>query len=235
MSQSADPENETHDAAERAYRAVLAMIVGGEAAEGTWLRETTLAEQVGVSRTPVRQALNRLAAEGAVELRPHRGAQVVSFSPEEMDSLFDLRARFEPLAARLAVDRLTPEHIEELAELAAQMESLVEAGDPDPQEMARLNNEFHAVFIREAGNRHLTIAIQTVIRPVFVARTFQTYSRHALERSMRHHAELIEAARLRDGEWAEAVMRAHILAARHASEGEPEHGPAADDLRRGDT
>ncbi|WP_161958465.1 GntR family transcriptional regulator [Ornithinimicrobium cavernae] len=229
MTEPAGVESEAQDAAERAYRAVLALIVTGEASEGTWLRETTLAEQIGVSRTPVRQALNRLAAEGAVELRPHRGAQVASFSPEEMASLYDLRARFEPLAARLAVERLSAQDVEELVGLAAQMEALVGAGEPDPAELARLNDQFHAVFIREAGNRHLTLAIQTVTRPVFVARTFQTYSRHALERSMRHHAELVDAARLRDGEWAEAIMRAHILAARHASDEQtPQH-------TRGDT
>jgi len=228
----APEDQDAPDAAERAYRAVLAMILTGEVAEGSWLREVTLAEQIGVSRTPVRQALNRLAAEGAVELRPHRGAQVVSFSPEDMDSLFDLRARFEPLAAQLAVPRLTAEHLEELAELAGQMEALVEAGRPDPGEIARLNNAFHAVFIREAGNRHLTLAIQAISRPVFVARTFQTYSPHALERSMRHHAELIDAARLGDGAWAESIMRAHILAARHAP-GDTRH--TTDTPRQGET
>lgn len=208
---------EVHDAAERAYRAVLSMIVKGEVAEGSWLRETSLAEQIGVSRTPVRQALNRLAAEGAVELKPHRGAQVVSISPEEVDSLYDLRAQFEPLATKLAVPRMQPEHLEELADLAEQMEALVAEPQTDAQEMTRLNNAFHAVFIREASNRHLAMAIQAVTRPVYVARTFQTYSRHGLERSMRHHAELIDAARHGDGDWAEAVMRAHILSARHAS------------------
>lgn len=83
--------------------------------------------------------------------------------------------------------------------------------------MTRLNNAFHAVFIREANNRHLALAIKTLTRPVSVVRTFQAYSTRGLERSMRHHAELVEAARLGDGEWAEAVMRAHILSARHAS------------------
>lgn len=212
---SAHPEGQ--DAAERAYRAILAMILDGEVAEGSWLRETTLAEQVGVSRTPVRQALNRLAAEGAVDLQPHRGAQVVSMSPEEVDSLYDLRAQFEPLATRLAVGRLQPEHLDELADLADQMETLVAGGRVDAQEMTRLNNAFHAVFIREANNRHLEMAIKAMTRPLFVARTFQNYSARGMERSMHHHAELIDAARLGDGEWAEAVMRAHILSARHSS------------------
>lgn len=216
MSDIEDGAAEGRDAAERAYRAVSAMILSGEVVEGDWLREVALAEQIGVSRTPIREALSRLAAEGAVVMHPRRGAQLVSLSDEEMESLFDLRVRFEPLAAKLAVPRLAAEEIAELVTLSEQMEELLDATPPDWQEMTRLNNEFHAVFIRHAGNRHLSLAIQTVIRPVVVARTFQTYSPHALERSMRHHAELIDAARAGDGDWAEAVMRAHILAARHA-------------------
>lgn len=192
------------------------MITTGEVPKGSWLRETTLATQIGVSRTPVRQALNRLAAEGAIELIPNRGAQVVSLSSEDIDALYELRARFEPLAAELAVDRLTEEHLLQLEDLHEQMNELAQDEDHDSRRMSQLNNEFHAIFIREAGNRHLTMAMQAMVRPAMVARSFHLYDSHALARSMRHHAELIEAARVRDGEWAEAIMRAHILAARHA-------------------
>lgn len=206
----------TGAAAERAYQGVMQLVLDGEAAEGSWLREQSLAEFLGVSRTPVRQALNRLAAEGVVDLVPNRGAQVTSFSEEDAEALFNLRARVEPLAVRLAVPRLTAERLDELADLASRMESLL-AQDPfKPHEMSRLNNEFHAVFLEEAGNRHLTIAMQAVVRPVFVTRTFQRYNTASLQRSMQHHAELIQAARLGDEDWAEAIMRAHILAARHA-------------------
>lgn len=206
------------DASERAYQAVLQMILDGEAPVGSWLREQTLAEQIGVSRTPVRQALNRLAAEGAIELVPNRGAQVVSFSDEDVEALFDLRARFEPLAVRLAVPQLTEERIAELADLATRMEALLDRRPLDTHQMSRLNNAFHGIFLAEAGNRHLTAAMQAVVRPALVTLTFQKYSERALRLSMHHHAELVEAARARDPEWAEAVMRAHILAARHAGE-----------------
>lgn len=196
---------------------MLAMILEGDVVEGEWLRETLLAEQIGVSRTPIREAIKRLAAEGALEVHPRRGAQVVSLTNEETGSLFELRARFEPLAVRLSVPRLTDEQLAVLADLGDRMEALGRAKRPDWPEMSRLNNDFHAVFIRNTGNRHLTLAIQTVIRPVLVARTFQTYSPAALERSMRHHAELVDAARIGDADWAEAVMRAHILAAQHTA------------------
>lgn len=213
---SARSSSAVEDAAERVYRAVVDGIISGQMPEGTWLREASLAQQIGVSRTPVREALNQLAAEGAVKLWPHRGAQVVSISDEERDSLLDLRIRFEAEAVRLAVHRMTPEHIAELEHWHELMLACLSDSEPDPQELTRLNNEFHAVFIRECGNRHLAIALQAVSRPILVAQAFRTYSPRALERSMRHHGELILAARAGDGEWAGAIMSAHILAARHA-------------------
>lgn len=217
MSTTAGNAGEWGDAAERAYRTVLSMILLREVTEGEWLREANIAERIGLSRTPVREAFKRLAVEGAVELHPSRGVKVVSLSADEVDSLLDLRVRFEPLAVKLAVSRLAPAQIAELEALCTQITSLLKVDALDWQELPRLNNEFHTIFIQNCGNRHLALAIQTVVRPVIVARTFQTYSRHGLERSMRHHAELVDAVRAGDGDWAKAVMKSHILAARRAT------------------
>lgn len=215
---SATQNDAGSDAVERAYQAVTEMVIAGNTPDGGWLREQSLAEAIGVSRTPIRQALNRLAAEGVVVLEPNRGARLITFSQEDVDSLYDLRARIEPLAAGLAVPRLTADDIEQLADLAARMEGLLDAPTLDSHEMSRLNNEFHEIFLSNAGNRHLTLAMQAVRRPAIVTRTFRKYTVRGLERSMQHHAELVDAARAGDGDWAEALMRAHILAARHAGD-----------------
>jgi DNA-binding GntR family transcriptional regulator len=204
------------DSSERAYAALFARISDGEIRAGDRLFEQSLAQDLGVSRTPVRDALKRLAAEGLVDIEPHRGAQVVSLTPEDVASLYAMRAQFEPVAARLAVPTMSDADVEHLGDLAAQMERIVADGD-DAGGLTSLNNAFHAVFVDRAGNRHLSIALQALFRPAVVTRTFRTYDRRALERSMQHHAELVEAAAARDGEWAEAVMRAHILSARHAT------------------
>lgn len=127
-----------------------------------------------------------------------------------------MRAEFEPVAARLAVPGMSEEDVARLGDLAGQMERIVDGG-ADAGGLTALNNEFHAVFVERSGNRHLSIALQALFRPAVVTRTFRTYDRRALERSMQHHAELVEAAAARDGQWAEAVMRAHILSARHAT------------------
>lgn len=213
------------DASERAYTALLSRISAGEISAGERLFEQSLAEAIGVSRTPVRDALKRLAAEGLVDIHPHRGAQVVSFTPEDVTALYAMRAEFEPVAARLAVPEMTDTDVARLAELSARMEQIVEEG-ADPGGLTTLNNEFHAVFVEGSGNRHLAIALQALFRPAVVTRTFRQYDPRALQRSMQHHAELVEAAAARDGEWAEAVMRAHILSARHATS--PHRDPTED-------
>jgi DNA-binding GntR family transcriptional regulator len=217
-------EHSSADASERAYTALLGRISAGELSAGERLLEQSLAEAIGVSRTPVRDALRRLAAEGMVDIHPNRGAQVVSFTPEDVAALYAMRAEFEPVAARLSVPLLTDDDRRRLAVLAAQMEAVVDEGR-DPGELTTLNNAFHAVFVDGAGNRHLAIALQALFRPAVVTRTFRRYDERALRRSMQHHAELVEAAEARDGQWAEAVMRAHILSARHATHADPPEDP----------
>ena len=198
-----------------AYARIRELIASGELGPGDWLREAALASRFGVSRTPIREALNRLAAEGIVELSRNKGAQVVSFSGKDVADLYDVRAGFEPHAALLAVPRLSDADVDRLAELAAAMEEA--AGSGSLEGLSALNKEFHEIFVQRCGNRHFAAALQTLMRPAVVAHTFHKYSPEALQRSMSHHAELVAAARARDGEWAEAVMRTHILAARNAA------------------
>lgn len=203
-------------AANTAYHATLELILRGDVQEGERLREQSLAEIAGVSRTPVRQALNRLAAEGVVRLSRNRGAEVVSLTDEDTLALLEVRARFEPYAAALAVPRFTEGDLSHLTQVNDRMRTLVDSDDPQPIELSRLNNAFHAVFVQRCGNRHLSAAIHSLLMPATVARTFSRYSPGALQRSIQHHDEMVDAARAGDPSWAESVMRTHILAARHA-------------------
>ncbi|WP_109474686.1 GntR family transcriptional regulator [Ornithinimicrobium cavernae] len=209
-------EPATGDVSDRVYAELLTRISEGEFAAGERLFEQALARQLGVSRTPVRDALKRLSAEGLVDTTPNKGAQVVSFTAEDTAALYELRAQFEPVACRLAVPRLGEEDLAELEDLDARMQAIV-AGGHDPAELTGLNNAFHAIFVERCGNRHLAIALQALFRPAIVTRTFRQYDPRSLERSMQAHQQLVEAARAGDGEWAEAVMRSHILSTRHVT------------------
>lgn len=204
------------DAAGQAYVLLSEEIAAGEIAPGTRLKESALAESLGFSRTPVREALRRLAADGLVVVSPNRGAQVVSYTAEEIDAFFSVRVILEPQAAALAVPQFPDDQIDELEDLAVRMAALV-AGTPDMHLLGDLNREFHDRFLHGSGNRALSSAVKAVVRPAVVYRTFHRYSAEQLQRSMAHHLELVAAVRARDAEWAESVMRTHLLAARHAA------------------
>lgn len=203
------------DAAHTAYDTILRMILTGELEGGQRLGEQNLATRVGVSRTPVRQALSRLAAEGLVSVQPNRSATVVRFTDEDIAGILDLRAQLESKAAGLAVPNLDGDKVRRLDELAHGILCLID-GDFDTVELSALNNEFHSIFSQNCGNRHLASTLRTLVRPVMVIRTFDSYTPEALRRSAWHHIEMVDAVRAGDGEWVESVMRSHIRAARYA-------------------
>lgn len=204
------------DAAGQAYRLLSERIAAGEITPGMRLKESALAESLGFSRTPVREALRLLAADGLVVVSPNRGAQLVSYTADEIEAFFSVRVILEPKATVLAVPRFNDDDIDELDDLASRMAALV-SGDKDMHLLGQLNRDFHDRFLHGSGNRALASAVSAVVRPAVVYRTFHRYSAEQLHRSMAHHLELVAATRARDPEWAESVMRTHLLAARRAA------------------
>lgn len=198
----------------RVYDAIRTMIASGEFHGGEPLRERKLAERVGASRTPVREALKRLAAEGIVELRPNKGAQLVAISPEEAQAVFDVRCLLEPYLASRAATRVNEEQIRAMQELVAAMEETVASDGARLEELAALNNAFHGQIIRAADARLAADALALAMRPPLVQRTFHRYTAEQLRRSQQHHRELLAAMQARSPRWAEAVMRSHIESAR---------------------
>ena len=128
----------------RTAAAVRELILHGELPPGARLGEVELAERLGVSRTPVREALSRLAAERLVEIVPNRGARVASWTVEEMEGVFDLRAALEPRLTAFAVPRAGPSDADALDDLAGRMSQV---GTPGPGQdldaVVPLNRQFH--------------------------------------------------------------------------------------------
>jgi DNA-binding GntR family transcriptional regulator len=202
-------------AVDRAYEVIREGILTGEHEQGARLREEELADAIGVSRTPVREALRRLTADGLVELGNNRGAQVVSYTDEDLAEIFELRALLESHAHGLAAELIDAAAIEHLRELAEAMEELGEQQTARSRDrIAELNREFHATIVHAAGSTRLEALLHQVVQVPLVHRTFHRYSPEALRRSFDHHRELIAALDARDGAWAEAVMRSHVHAAR---------------------
>lgn len=204
-------------ASERATGGLRRAILAGELPAGRRLGEVALAERLGVSRTPVREALSRLAAEGLVELTPRRGARVASFSAEELESIFAVRAALEPLGAARAAERATPADVEGLQALA---EEMLAVGHPGPgqhlETLVGLNQAFHGQLLEIANQPPLTLALAGVMHAPVVLRNFHAYDPDSLRRSLGHHEELVAAIGAADAQWASAVMVSHVANARVA-------------------
>jgi DNA-binding GntR family transcriptional regulator len=200
---------------ERALGALRETILRGELPAGARLGEAELASRLGTSRTPVREALSRLAAEGLVELVPNRGARVASWSVAELEGVFELRTLLEPELTALAVPHASAADADALDELAHRMFEVGEPGpDQDLDALVPLNRAFHDRLVGLAGHPALAAALAAAVHPPIVARNFQTYDGASLRRSLRHHLEIAAAVRVGDPEWARAVMTAHIRNAR---------------------
>ncbi len=214
-------ESDAGHAADHAYRLIRDEILAGRRAGGEWLRESEMAEWTGVSRTPVREALRRLTAEGLVRYERHRGVQVQNWSVRDMDEIFSLRSVLEPWGCRLAALSGTVD-IAELDDLAHRMDAQAPDGRPaDVDKLTELNNTFHRTVLAGADNTRLSTVISSVIQLPLVWRTFSRYTPDALRRSLAHHHELVAALAARDPDWAESVMRSHVRAAWHTIRANP--------------
>lgn len=202
-------------ASERAAGAVRELILHGELVAGSRLGEAELAERLGVSRTPVREALTRLAAEGLVEIAPNRGARVISWTAAELQDVFDLRSALEPRLAEQAVPRATTDDVTVLDQLAREMAGLGAPGpDQDLDAVVSRNSAFHARLVAVAGQPAMADALAKAVHAPIVLRNFHTYDEASLRRSLAHHLEIVAAVRAGDPVWARAVMTAHIHNAR---------------------
>jgi DNA-binding GntR family transcriptional regulator len=196
-----------------AYASIRGAILAGVFGPDQRLPEDELAAMAGVSRTPVREALRMLEAEGLVIFEPRRGARVTTHSNRELHDLYELRALLEGYGAGLAAERISNEDLEQISGLAQQMSAIVDQPE-SADEMTRLNGEFHRTIAVAAQNNHLANMVATVTNVPLIFLTFQQYSVDRMRASVRQHAELVQALRARDRQWAEAIMRTHILAAR---------------------
>jgi DNA-binding GntR family transcriptional regulator len=202
-------------AAERAYLIARKGILHGQYAAGSRLTEHHLTQATGVSRTPVREALRRLHAEGFVQFEPNHGAVVAAQGPEDAEEIFELRALLEPISAGRAAMHAAPATVEQLRSLARQQ--LLVSTQRGPQQLTRigdLNDRFHRLIQCAAESRRLAKTLAGLIEAPLILRTFGQYSSDELRRSANQHMELVEAIEAHDAPWAESVMRAHILAGR---------------------
>lgn len=203
-------------ASENVYQLVRDGILSGQFAEGQRLREAELSATFGVSRTPIREALRRLVAEGLLVGEPHKGVLIATLSEEEVQELFTLRALLEGFAAGRAAERITDEGMAQLLGLEAEMESIIGDADAgqDLRPVVELNTEFHELVFSFSANVQLISFIKILNHMPIAERTFRRYTEEGVRRSLACHKQILAALEARDPEWAEAAMRNHILSGR---------------------
>lgn len=193
---------------QRVYDHLRTEILDGRLEPGAELIEVALAEQLGVSRGPLREAISRLAAEGLVTVSPRRGAVVRSLSKEEFLELYQVREALERMAVQLAVPRLTDEQFAELAALNAEMAA--HAAGNEVESFFEANLAFHARLLEASGNRKLEELYRQLLGQLGRYRLRSLTLRGNLKRSVSEHKAILRAARRGDAERAAQLMAEHI-------------------------
>ena len=187
------------------------MIISGELPAGTRIGQHQVAEMLHVSPTPVREAIRQLTTEGYFESAPHMGARVADpLHGADLDEVYGLRATLEGLLAREAAARIAPGNLQHLRQLCADFAAAVDAGD---RRAARLlNYQLHHV-VWQAAEQPLTLGMVESLWAKFPQVLGRVPERGV--RSREEHASLMSALESRDGDAAEAAVRAHVASGRH--------------------
>ena len=202
-------------ASERVYLALRQRIVSGQLKDGCRLVETRLAARFNVSRTPVREAVKRLTADGLVAPDALKGLVVVAVGPEEVDEIFQVRGALDGLAAALAAERITADSVARLRRANDRVRAGLDAGDLAG--MVEANLAFHSEIFAVAGNGTLTRIADGL--NAFVSRTSSRSfgSPERVREALVEHEEIVAALARRDGEEAARLSREHMHAARRSA------------------
>ena len=184
------------------------MMMTGKLKEGDKVNENDLCSTMGISKTPLREALRVLSVEGLIKLVPNRGAFVTQPTFEEIEEMFDVMSLLEGFCAGAACENMRSQDLAHLEKLHAQLEKQYEQRDQEGY--IRINNQYHSFLQEMAGNRTLNQIINGLRKKILLYR-FQSLSAPArFESSIQEHRKLLEAFRQRDSKQADILMQAHL-------------------------
>jgi len=194
------------------YREILRQLLDGEIPLGTQLDERTLASSLGVSRTPVREAIIHLVREGLVNYYPYRGHFVKMWTPKEVNDLFEVRKVLEALAVRLAVRKLSEEDIDEVREIVNDIVNALRYGDIEG--FSEADRLFHNTVIQKTGNQTLIDSLDRLDCQIQVIRTIANRAPDLVERMLNEWPRILTSLEARDAEQCAQLMLSHIEDAR---------------------
>ncbi len=183
-------------------------IVNGTLSPGERLMEIQLAEELGVSRTPVREAIRKLELEGFVVMIPRRGTYVADLSIKDINEVFEIRTALDVLAAGLAVERITEDELEQLERLLVEISDLTEQGDAD--KIVEVDGLFHDILYRASRNDRLVGIINNLREQFTRFRSISMQYPGRIQKTVEEHRRLVEAIAGRDLELAQQIAREHM-------------------------
>lgn len=181
---------------------------------GERLMEIQLAEEMGVSRTPVREAIRKLELEGFIVMVPRRGAYVAGISMKDIREVFEVRGALEALAARLASERITAEELEEMERRLVKESEETEANNL--QKIIEIDTSFHELLYQAARNDRLIQFVNNLQEQLHRFRSASLARPGRSKTALEEHRKIVEALAERDGRLAEQLAREHIENAEHA-------------------
>ena len=198
----------------RVFRRLRNDILSGVYKEHDELRETTIGEELGVSRTPVREALRQLELEGLVTIVPNKGAYVTGITKKDVHDINKNPSMLEGMCARWATRYITPEQIGELEEVILLSEfHLKRKNEEKAVQVSELDGKFHKVLYEASNSRILEHVLSDFHKYVQMARTHSVESRERAEKSIEEHRAILEAIKGKDEDQAERLANAHVMKA----------------------
>ena len=183
-------------------------IIEGVLKPGERLMEIQLSEQLGVSRTPVREAIRMLELEGLVVMLPRKGAYVANISKKDLMDILEVRVRLEGLAAYCATDRMTKDHIKKLETISKELEEAVYKNDVET--MLAKDEEFHTLIFEATGNKRLISMMINIWETVYRFRLMYMSDYSSAVNIVDEHKKIIEAFKKGKANLAEKLAKEHI-------------------------
>ncbi len=201
-----DKESKTLE--QRVFDELEEQILSGKLSAGSRLVEQDISKRIGVSRTPVRGALQRLADEGLVDMNANRGAIVIGVSEEDLEDIYLIRMRLEGLASRMAAARISDENKQELQGSVELAEFYLEKNDAE--HLKELDTAFHSIIYKASGNRLLCKILSELHRNIKAYRKRSLSNPERVRRSVAEHREILEAILSGNAGEADRLTSLHI-------------------------
>lgn len=193
----------------RVFRTIREDILSGKYATNEELKEKAIGDELGVSRTPVREALRQLELEGLVSIIPNKGAYVVGITQKDVKDIYEIRSRLEGLCARWAAEYITKEQLDELEENIYLSE--FHSAKENYEQVVELDSKFHEILYNASGSKELRRILLDFHHYVQRVRKITLGEPKRVVNSNEEHRKILEALKLHDADSAEKLANEHVM------------------------